>query len=157
MRLGLIGLSTGLAALLYLSRPETTAPLYQLSAYPVLGMLLADLLALLAVHGLALPSVELAGQIGVLILAAFLRLGWAIPLSGHALLFAYLVLRRLLVRFPRQPLFWAEFAMAAGLYLVVGYLKVFLWSDALTFATGSAAAVPLAAISFAVSRRLAHR
>jgi hypothetical protein len=59
---------------------------YMLLAFPVLGMLVADLFDLWRARGLSLPTVELGLQIALIVALSSLRLGVRIPLSGHALL-----------------------------------------------------------------------
>jgi hypothetical protein len=82
--------------------PETVPFWYMVTAFPALGMLLADLVHLLAEDGLGKRSLELGGQIGVLTAISSLRLTLRLPVSGHSLLFAYVILRRLFVRVPEQ-------------------------------------------------------
>ncbi|HSJ52950.1 MAG TPA: hypothetical protein VLC52_04315, partial [Anaerolineae bacterium] len=68
---------------------EEMAPFwYMVSAFPVLGMLVADLVLLLLRYGLDRRSVELAFQLAVLLLISNARLGIRLPISGHPLLWS---------------------------------------------------------------------
>jgi hypothetical protein len=121
---------------------------YMLSAFPVLGMLVADLVSLFATYGFERRTAELGFQVGVLILASNLRLVLRLPMSGHSLLFAYFILRRLFIAIPGHSLVKAECVIALLLYAITSYVKVFWWSDPITVAVGTGMAIGLAAISF---------
>lgn len=128
--------------------PEAVPFWYMLSAFPVLGMLVADLVSLLATCGLERRTAELGFQIGVLVLASNLRLVLRLPMSGHSLLFAYFILRRLFIGIPGHNLAEAECVIAMLLYAITSYVKVSWWSDPITVAVGTGIAIGLAAISF---------
>jgi hypothetical protein len=121
---------------------------YMLSAFPVLGMLVADLVSLFATYGFERRTAELGFQVGVLILASNLRLVLRLPMSDHSLLFAYFILRRLFIAIPGHSLVKAECVIALLLYAITSYVKVFWWSDPITVAVGTGMAIGLAAISF---------
>jgi len=130
---------------------EETVPLwYMLSAFPVYGMLTADLVHLLAVYGLEKKSIELGSQMGVLTAISNLRLALRLPVSGHSLLLAYFILRRLLIHVPDQSSAQLECALAMILYAATSYVKVVWWSDPTTVAAGTAVATGLAAVSHAL-------
>ncbi len=116
--------------------PETVPTWYMLAAFPILGMLVADWVALFARTGLRLPVLELGIQIGLLVVLSSLRLKIAVPLSGHSLLFAYFILRRLLVPFPSQTTRRLEIALALVLFSLTSYVKLFWWSDLQTLLFG---------------------
>ena len=121
---------------------------YMLSAFPVLGMLAADLVSLFATYGLERKTTELGLQIGVLVLTSNLRLVLRLPVSGHSLLFAYFILRRLFIGIPGHSLARAECMIAVLFYAITSYVKVFWWSDPITVSVGTGMAIGLAAISF---------
>lgn len=127
--------------------PEMAPFWYMLLAFPVLGMLVADLVDLWRMRGLSLPAVELGLQIALIVALSSLRLGVRIPLSGHALLVGYFLFRRLRLRNvpPRQsPL---EVWIAAGLLAAVAWPKLLWWDDPVTLLAGLGAAALLAFIS----------
>jgi len=132
---------------------ETTPFWYMLSAFPVLGMLLADLVFLLAVHGFGCAVIELGLQVVFLVAASSLRLTLRLPISGHILLFAYFLLRRFLVGAPTSNnTARIEVVFALLSYAVASYVKLFRWSDPITWAVGAAAAGAMALVSFIVSK-----
>jgi hypothetical protein len=162
VRWAIVLMTTALgAAWLYYKGPvpivRVTTPLqepvpfwYMLSAFPVLGMLAADLAFLFVSHGLERKTVELGFQVGILVLASNLRLVLRLPISGHSLLFAYFILRRLFIGIPGHSLAKAECLVTMFLYTITSYVKVFWWSDPITVAVGTGIAIGLAAISFCV-------
>jgi hypothetical protein len=125
---------------------------YMVSAFPVFGMLLADLAACWGIYRLRFATWELGTMVVLLAVLATVRLSLVFPVSGHVLLLAYLVLRRVLVRFLPNRLRWTELGIAAILYIVVVYLKVFCWGDLLTPAAGTGVGLLLAAISWGLLR-----
>jgi len=150
---------TGPLAVIRVSTPlPVMAPFwYMLLAFPVLGMLIADLVDLWRLRGLDRASAELALTIVLILVLSSLRLGARIPLSGHALLTAYFIARRLLFRAlpPRQSR-W-ETAAAVGALAVIAYPKLFWWRDPLTLVAGMAAGVLLAGVSRVVIRNSGTR
>ena len=127
--------------------PEMAPFWYMLLAFPVLGMLVADLLDLWRARVLSLPTVELGLQIALIVALSSLRLGVRISLSGHALLVAYFLFRRLWLRNvpPRQSRL--EVWIAACVLAAVAWPKLFWWDDPVTLLAGIGAAALLAAIS----------
>jgi hypothetical protein len=112
------------------------APLwYMLSAFPILGLLLADGLALLRTERRR-HAVELAVQILVMVVLSHSRLELRIPISGHALLFATFLLRR--AWYPEPPVPWRglERLMGGALLTMVAGVKLLWWRDPTTFAVG---------------------
>jgi hypothetical protein len=131
---------------------------YMLLAFPVLGMLVADLADLWQLRGLDRVSAELGVLIVLIIALSSLRLGARIPLSGHALLTTYFIARRLLFRalLPRQSR-W-EVAAAVGALGAITYPKLLWWNDPVTLLAGITAGALLAGISWLVSvRKSGHR
>jgi hypothetical protein len=112
------------------------APLwYMLSAFPVLGLLLADGLALLR-DGRRRHAVELAVQIAVMVVLSHSRLELRIPISGHALLFAAFLLRRTWYPEPSVPWRRLEQTLGGALLTMVAGVKLLWWRDPTTFAVG---------------------
>ena len=134
----------------YLAPPDFW---YMLSAFPVFGMLLADLAACWGIYRLRFATLELGSMVVLLAVLATIRLSLVIPMSGHVLLLAYFILRRVLVPTPPNRLRWIELGIAVTLYLVIVYLKVFLWGDLLTPAMGTGVGFVLAAVSWGLLRR----
>jgi hypothetical protein len=131
--------------------PETAPFWYMLLAFPLLGMLLADLLDLFLARGIGRPTFELALQIALLVAISSLRLGIQLPISGHALLVTYVIARRLLIvdAPPRRRA--GELAVATALLAAIAYPKLFWWDDPITLLVGIAVGVLLAGISRWVS------
>lgn len=125
---------------------------YSLSAFPVLGFLLADV----TVFALLEKKRALAGEalaMALLITAiSQARLSLHLPLSGHALLFGYVLVRRVLVPFPGRVFRNVELAVTGVFLAAVVYIKVGWWSDATTLVVGAALGVALACLSLAVWR-----
>lgn len=134
--------------------PETVPTWYMLAAFPILGMLVADWAALLAATDHRLPALELGIQIALLVALSSLRLKTAVPLSGHSLLFAYFILRRLLVPFPSQITRAPEIALAFILFCLTSYVKLFWWSDLQTLIFGILIGAILSIASYVVLRML---
>ena len=125
---------------------------YMISAFPVLGMLLADLFALWMKYRFGLRVVELGIQIILLILLSNLRLSIMIPISGHGLLFSYFILRRLLVRRIPNRILIFENIFGILMFALVAYMKLIKWNDPMTLLLGEAIGVVLALISFFILR-----
>ncbi len=115
---------------------------YMLSAFPVLGLLLADLLALARARRWRHVA-ELICQIGVMVLLSHSRLELRIPISGHALLFAAFVARRHGMEEPSVPGRWVEAGMGWALLAMVAVIKLAWWRDPTTLAVGMATAAVL--------------
>lgn len=120
---------------------------YMLLAFPVLGMLMADLVDLYRDRGIDRLSIELASQIAVIVAISNLRLGIRIPLSGHALLAAYFIGRRWWLRPYPPPQNQVELAVAVAIFGLIAYPKLIWWNDPVTLCTGLASGLLLAAIS----------
>lgn len=132
--------------------PIVTPAWYMLSAFPILGMLLADWGTLLISRPQLLPIAELGIQLIVLVLVSSLRLDSHIPISGHILLFTYFLLRRFLIRLPIQPLMQIENGIAVALFIVTSYVKLVWWTDIITWAAGIAGGLVLVLASWIVVR-----
>ena len=150
---------TALGALwLYFSKPipviRGTEPLsiivpawYMLMAFPVLGMLLGDFIELLILKTSKLPALELAFQILLLVYIGNTRLLKAIPVSGHAMLFSYFIIRRLMVGRKSGLIPVIELSIAILFSLITIYMKLFVWDDPMTLAYGAITGITLGIIS----------
>jgi hypothetical protein len=118
-----------------------------LMAFPVLGMLLGDLVELMIVRTSKLPAVELAIQIILLVLIGNTRLLKAIPISGHAMLFAYFILRRLTIAKKSGVISTIELSIAILFSMLTIYMKLFVWDDPMTLVWGVIAGAALGMIS----------
>jgi len=128
---------------------------YNLIAFPVLGFLLSDLLVLYSRGRLALPTVELAVQIVLIVGLSAIRIGLQVPLSGHGLLLAYFVGRRLAVGPRSRSWYLVELLCAVVLLGLVIHRKLLVWADPTTLAVGMGMGFLLALASYLVSRRTA--
>lgn len=130
-----------------------TAPFwYMLLAFPILGLLVADLFDLYRSEGISRSTVELALQIALIVLLSSARLSARLPLSGHSLLVSYFVARRFLLPSLPPGLSRAELWLGLGVLAAVVYPKLFWWSDPVTLLTGMALGAALAAVSRWVAR-----
>ncbi len=120
---------------------------YMVTAFPVLGMLVADLLSASRKHGLGRPTILLFLQIFILVVISNIRLSLQIPISGHAFLFAFFIFYRIFGREFKEPFQKAEFAVVIILLLTIGYIKLGWWNDPLTLFIGIIGAVALASIT----------
>ena len=124
---------------------------YMLAAFPVLGMVAADVLdAALQSSLLARRTVLLGAGAALVVVLANLRLGIRIPISGHSLLLAYWLRLRMLLddskpserseRIAKR----SEELVALALLLAVGAMKTFHWHDPTTLVSGFVAGIVLA-------------
>ncbi len=137
--------------------PETVPTWYMLTAFPVLGMLVADLLPLLRHWDRGLRGMELAGQIAILVALSGGRLALCLPIGGHALLFAYFLTRRLLQRRWSTDADRFELAAAAVFAVTTAHIKLLWWADPITLGLGSAIGVGMALVGHLAVRRLGRR
>lgn len=126
---------------------------YMACAFPILGMLVADVAVLWASYRSGLYWIELSGQIIVLVVISSLRLSLKLPISGHALLFSYFILRRAVIPIPRHRSRKLESAIAIGLLLIIISVKICWWGDYLTPAMGMSIAAVMAWVSYLVVGR----
>jgi hypothetical protein len=113
---------------------------YMFLAFPLLGMLVADIRDAWRPAGPHRAWLWLAVRIGLVVGISNLRLGVFLPISGHALLAAFLVTLRLRER-PwdpghRSPRRAMEATVAAGILLVIAYVKLAWWTDPITLGCG---------------------
>lgn len=120
---------------------------YMVTAFPVLGMLVADLLSAFRKHSLGRPTILLFLQIFILVFISNIRLRLQIPISGHAFLFAFFIFQRIFGREFKELFQKVEFAVVIILLLIIGYIKLAWWNDPLTLFIGIIAGVALASIT----------
>ena len=119
------------------------APLwYMLTAFPVLGLLGADLLALARTRRWS-HAIELCIQLALIVALSQGRLELRIPVSGHALLFSCFVLRRAWEFEPRTPHRQLELGLGIGLLAMVCGVKLLWWRDPVTLLVGIATAAAI--------------
>ncbi|MFH1434926.1 MAG: hypothetical protein ABIJ56_04325 [Pseudomonadota bacterium] len=123
---------------------------YNVSAFPVLGILLADLVFLFVSFGFSRKTIELGAQIGVLAVVACLRIALLVPVSGHCMLFACFISRRLLVGAADRRWAAVELGLTLGLFALVSFMKLVQWHDPVTYATGTGLGACLGVLSYAV-------
>ncbi len=126
---------------------------YMLSPFPILGMLMAELIGTLAIAGMRRPSVDLISSIAVLVVISHFRLSLRLPLSGHAFLLTYFILRRAFLKHPKYPSRRLEIWIAVIMFLVMLYPKLVWWTDSITLCVGVVAGALLFGCSRLASRR----
>jgi hypothetical protein len=118
-----------------------------LAAFPVLGMVLADVLdALLACGLFAKRTVVLGASAALLVVVSNLRLGIRLPISGHVLLMTYFLASRARARGmglapvarPAVVAARVEACVVLVLFLAVTAIKLLHWRDWQTFLLGVA-------------------
>jgi hypothetical protein len=120
---------------------------YQASAFPAFAALVAALAFDVVERSERASWAARLGLLATTSSVAIARLVGAVPLSGHAVLFAAVLAYALLP--PRAPgARIAAVAAAPGL-VITGYYKLFVWDDPAWFAASLATG---AAIGFACSR-----
>ncbi len=113
---------------------------YMVTTFPVLGMLVADVFVLRATYRSNILWIELTFQIALLIFVSSLRLSFAIPISGHALLFSYFILRRIVIGIAGHACRTQELVIAVVLFAIMAGVKVFVWFDYISLILGTAVA-----------------
>ncbi len=121
---------------------------YMILAFPILGMLVSDLMGSLFAPKLQTQSIELLLQLIIITLVSSVRLSLLVPLSGHTLLLGYFILRRILIGYRISNINKTELLLAFIILLVVSYFKLMRWSDHLTYFAGLGSGAVLALISF---------
>jgi len=115
-------------------------------------MLISDFFKLVGLRTSKLPAVELALQITFLLLLANTRLTKAIPISGHAMLFTYFILRRLTVERKSGLIPAIDLSIAILFSLLTIYMKLIVWDDPMTLAYGIITGIALGMISLSLYR-----
>jgi hypothetical protein len=127
--------------------PEPAPFWYMLSAFPILGILIADLIDLYRRHGICRSTLELAVQICLLVGISNLRLGIRLPISGHSLLVSYFLARRFLVGPVTPGPNKVEIALGVCVLIAVSYPKLLWWRDPVTLLVGTIGGLMLAVLS----------
>jgi hypothetical protein len=131
--------------------PETVPTWYILSAFPVLGMLVAEGFALAHRQRWA-AALVLAAQIAVMVILSSGRLIILLPISGHVLLFAFFLTRRSRARRWTSNSDLIELATAASFGLATGFIKLVWWSDPITLILGLGTGVGLSLLGDRIAR-----
>jgi hypothetical protein len=121
---------------------------YMLLAFPALGMLTTDFIQLWARYKMKLQTIELGAQLILLILLSNLRLSAAIPLSGHSVLFGYLIFRRLTIPFPGGNTRKIELFVTLAIFASVIYMKLIRWNDPMTLLFGVVIGIIMGLVSY---------
>jgi hypothetical protein len=165
LRIGIVALTTAVGAVwlwhegpipvIIVTTPSAEfAPYwYMLSAFPVLGILLADLNELWHIERERRTVFAFASEIALLVLLSNARLAARIPISGHTLVMSYCLLRNPLPQEIDQ-LKRYEFGLILLMLLMVCYLKLAWWHDPITLLTGVAAGTLLAMIGRMMQNRV---
>jgi hypothetical protein len=126
---------------------------YMLAAFPVLGMVLADVLDVALTAGVfAKRTVALGVAAALLVAVSNLRLGIRLPISGHVLLMTYFLASRARacgmglapVARPAVVAARVEGYVVLALFLAVTAIKLLHWKDWETFLLGVAGGLYLA-------------
>lgn len=134
--------------------PEVAPLWYLVSAFVVLGMVVADLVEEACI-GLRRRQPWILGiQTATLVVVSNLRLAVRLPVSGHAALFAFFILYRVLrSRHGLRPIGRWEVLAATGLLLATAYVKLVWWTDAVTLVVGVVFGGVLAVLGYQVRPR----
>lgn len=132
--------------------PETVPFWYMLTAFPVLGMLVADLVDLWRRRVPGLYLAAFAAQIVLIVALSAGRLALRLPISGHALVVSYLLCRRLFGGDLRSDRARFELVWGVSTLVVIAYPKLLWWTDPTTFGVGLATGALLAALDRAIGR-----
>jgi hypothetical protein len=108
---------------------------YMVSAFPFLGMLIAEAVELLMRQNKRQAGMLIAATLALILVSHF-RVYAQIPVSGHALLLSYIILRRIVQYHTATAQKKAETAVAAIALLVIAYIKLFSWHDPFTLCVG---------------------
>lgn len=131
---------------------EFAAFRYMLTAFPVLGMLLADLADgwRRREPGARRGTIVLAVNIACAVALSSLRLGIRLPVSGHALVVAYFLARRWCLPGDRGG-GRLEVGCAAAILAAIAYAKLVWWTDPITLGAGIGLALLLALVERALT------
>jgi hypothetical protein len=107
-----------------------------LSAFPFLGMLIADLFDLYRDTGFSRQTVELTCILIAIVVLSNLRLGIRLPISGHSLVVSYFLFNRFFVGRNRNGISRIEILLGIFVLAVLTYIKLFWWTDPITLGLG---------------------
>ena len=120
---------------------------YMFTAFPILDMLLADLVILFSTYRFDIRVIELGIQVVALVLISNSRLLFLLPISGHALLLSYFILRRIFIKIQKHDHLWTELSIAIIIYSLIVYTKIVWWNDPITLGVGTVVAIVMVIIS----------
>ena len=126
--------------------------IYMIIAFPAYGVLIADLLQLSAERRSSAVIIELAAQLFILGVVALMRIFGRVPLSGHALVFSYVVLRRVMIDIPTSPLRYPELLVIAGFLSITVCIKLWRNGDPVSLLTGVTLSLVMVTVSWFISR-----
>ena len=109
---------------------------YMISAFPFLGMLIADLLDLYRDSGFSKRTIELACTLTVIVVLSNLRLGIRLPISGHSLVVSYFLFRRLFIDRNNNAISRIEISLGIFVLAILIYIKLSWWTDPITLCFG---------------------
>jgi hypothetical protein len=117
---------------------------YMVTAFPVLGMLVADFLTAFRKFGLKGYTVLFFSQILILLIISNIRLSLQIPISGHVFLFVFFIFNRIFAGNLKNNFSKLEFVFTIILLLIITYIKLVWWTDLPTLSVGIVAGFTLA-------------
>jgi hypothetical protein len=136
--------------------PEPVPYWYSVSAFPLLGIVVADALDAASRNRRSRETVELCAAILLLVALSNLRLGIRVPLSGHAMVAAYVIARRLMVPAQRSVSRVAELLFAIAVFAAIAYVKLVWWGDPTTLLVGATLGIVMAVLGPQVVGRSAR-
>jgi hypothetical protein len=116
--------------------PEYAPFWYMLAAFPVLGMLVADLVVMARRGASRRAMAELATALALLVALGQARLALHLPVSGHAMLAAYFIVRRSLLGVGDGGYARGELVVGVGVLAAVAYPKLLWWHDPISLGVG---------------------
>jgi hypothetical protein len=123
---------------------------YMVTAFPVLGMLSADIVDSLRTRDYRASAVLAMATCSITALSAG-RLSLHLPISGHALVIGYVVALRFVRR--SGPLALAELLVSAGFLMVIAYPKLVMWGDPITLGVGLGLGVLFAVVTLLATKK----
>ncbi len=132
---------------------EANAPFsYMVSAFPFLGILVAEAVELLMQRKKTRTALLLSA-VASMMLISHLRISLKIPVSGHALLLSYLAARRVLQYGATSALKKMELVAAVFSLSIIAYIKLVYWGDPVTLLTCISVGILIFAAEFFVLNR----
>lgn len=126
------------------------APLwYMLTALPVLGVLVADVVDAIRSRVYRESVVLAVATVAIVGLSAG-RLSLFLPISGHALVVTFVVVLRVARRSGPKALL--ELVVSVGLLAVITYMKLVVWRDPITLGVGVGIGVLFAVVTLLAIR-----
>lgn len=116
--------------------PEYVPFWYMFSAFPVLGILVADFLLMFKSDQRRRNALIFGVEIGLIIFLSNARLSIRLPYSGHTLLMSYCLVRRQFDSAESKSLYVAETTLTSCFLLMVSTWKLVFWTDPITLFAG---------------------